>query len=851
MAAIWDAANRKISDLRIMTSDDKVALKTMDDICALLGEWKRAAENAGILVSGRRRILSGNPARPSRPLSARSTGRSSSIGNNTADVRPPYSYSLDFHLNASQTVRDYSARVRAGPGGQDTRRAVHASTLTDTIGVLRAIQKTAQYSARDAVTVASEFGPNVPPLHLQNRDEDQEQSQNRFDFVQFEPSALSEQWEGKKDAIQVKITPRVQRPASARMANRRDTSAVDRTAYTSTSFHQRPLSARQRPLSSSSASTRTPVLEMGMFQQRLSVPTDKLYNDANVHDHHRWLQAATCAELVDVICRRPHKELAEHAPRLQDHLQIFNIFRNTFNSRDELERQHATIQNLHERCRGLELERSHLRSEAHSLREALMAVKQASHDMSEKISDLSGISKISQADRGGDALADRSATGTAELMQSATLTKSATFSRHMSAARRKKIETDAKRDEEIVNAANDEYAIIEGTRGLFQSAATDDFYQGLDGYNGMPIAVGEVDLFKMMEHEFCFSEGADEVFQTYNFGGLETTLRQEWEYAVTPDKKKRYPGQEPKKDKHGKPYPKRDDGEYRPLEFFLSQDIAKKAGLRRVEIIGLRLHTGPCYMLINGALRSGGAKNVTRKHSFTVTISMINSAIRKLVRVTPIDAACAKLYRGISQMSVPRLFFDKDEKNCRGFVEPGFSSTTTDWEVAVDYAGDIAPTILEIETGQVDSGADLKWISQFPNEKEMLISPLSNFEVVSMCREYCREDQVNGPQVNVFKCRLNLNMNSKTLESILEARKTSVIDFGRSLWNEARQIVQTPPLESGILNQNFSADYLFGDLEKMDADWFHDCHNFYKSFEVLFHNWRQIMHEAANSMKRR
>jgi len=57
LAAIWDAANRKISDLRMMTSDDKVALKTVDDICALLGEWKRAAENAGILVSGRR-ILS-------------------------------------------------------------------------------------------------------------------------------------------------------------------------------------------------------------------------------------------------------------------------------------------------------------------------------------------------------------------------------------------------------------------------------------------------------------------------------------------------------------------------------------------------------------------------------------------------------------------------------------------------------------------------------------------------------------------------------------------------------------------------------------------------------------------------
>jgi hypothetical protein len=49
----------------------------------------------------------------------------------------------------------------------------------------------------------------------------------------------------------------------------------------------------------------------------------------------------------------------------------------------------------------------------------------------------------------------------------------------------------------------------------------------------MPVAAGEVDFLRMMEHEFCGVEDADTEFETYNYGGLRTTLRQEWEYVVT------------------------------------------------------------------------------------------------------------------------------------------------------------------------------------------------------------------------------------------------------------------------------------------------------------------------------
>ena len=48
----------------------------------------------------------------------------------------------------------------------------------------------------------------------------------------------------------------------------------------------------------------------------------------------------------------------------------------------------------------------------------------------------------------------------------------------------------------------------------------------------MPVAAGEVDFFKKMEQEFCGVEDADVEFETYNYGGLRTTLRQEWEYVV-------------------------------------------------------------------------------------------------------------------------------------------------------------------------------------------------------------------------------------------------------------------------------------------------------------------------------
>jgi hypothetical protein len=123
----------------------------------------------------------------------------------------------------------------------------------------------------------------------------------------------------------------------------------------------------------------------------------------------------------------------------------------------------------------------------------------------------------------------------------------------------------------------------------------------------------------------------------------------------------------------------------------------------------------------------------------------------------------------------------------------------------------------------------------------MIILPLSNFEVVSMRRE---------DNVNVFECSLNLNMGSKTLEDLLEQRKISVVDFGKCLWNEAQLVVNTPPIEPGILSdETFCQQYLLGDICDQEPQWFDDLNNYYECLHGLFMKWSWSMHEAAKALK--
>ncbi len=60
-------------------------------------------------------------------------------------------------------------------------------------------------------------------------------------------------------------------------------------------------------------------------------------------------------------------------------------------------------------------------------------------------------------------------------------------------------------------------------------------------------------------------------------------------------------------------------------------------------------------------------------------------------------------------------------------------STTTDKKTAVAYSGvrKMRGTVLEITAGQIDVGASISLLSQYPAEEEFLMPPLSCMEVIT------------------------------------------------------------------------------------------------------------------------
>ena len=110
----------------------------------------------------------------------------------------------------------------------------------------------------------------------------------------------------------------------------------------------------------------------------------------------------------------------------------------------------------------------------------------------------------------------------------------------------------------------------------------------------------------------------------------------------------------------------------------------------------------------------------------------------------------------------------------------------------------------------------------------MLILPLSNFEIIGMRRE---------SDINIYECGLNLNLNSKSLEDLLEARKLSVLDFGQCLWNEARLVFFSNAGFIDLLPNVISEQAFLGSVKDKDQEYFHDVQQFYLSMTDLFHRY--------------
>ena len=153
--------------------------------------------------------------------------------------------------------------------------------------------------------------------------------------------------------------------------------------------------------------------------------------------------------------------------------------------------------------------------------------------------------------------------------------------------------------------------------------------------------------------------------------------------------------------------------------------------------VSLRLYTGPMFFKYNNVLRGVDVPGcpapcrdlfmaLCQGNLYANTLHAIAASINKLSRVTKAQT----VYRAPGGV-LPKSFWDEDSTGVKGGVEMGFMSTSTSYHAAMDYAKrSKIKLIFEISQGMVARGADIGWLSMYPNEAEILFAPLTACEVV-------------------------------------------------------------------------------------------------------------------------
>ena len=189
--------------------------------------------------------------------------------------------------------------------------------------------------------------------------------------------------------------------------------------------------------------------------------------------------------------------------------------------------------------------------------------------------------------------------------------------------------------------------------------------------------------------------------------------------------------------------------------------------LTELEVIMLRLYTGPLFKTWNFFLRYGpgsvaccteqpyhehyrpnlvfcprstaqpleciGCRKERRLHreqplaSWATSVALLYTGITKVATATTKPAT---VYRGVNEKRIllPRSFTDRSDAHFAGGVELAAMSTTRKREVASVFSGSVAGSIFEIDFSAESRGADLQFLSQYPAEEEMLYPPLTQLE---------------------------------------------------------------------------------------------------------------------------
>eukprot|EP00960_Hanusia_phi_P040771 754647-Hanusia_phi.AAC.1 len=281
-----------------------------------------------------------------------------------------------------------------------------------------------------------------------------------------------------------------------------------------------------------------------------------------------------------------------------------------------------------------------------------------------------------------------------------------------------------------------------------------EFHGSLVDMFGLPRDLD--DLYTAMEEEHCRRRDSNLAFMTPNDPAT-TTPQDEWEAVTDPTERERL----------SVPCGLR---RIRPIEELMQDERVIQAGLRKEEVLALVLYTGPMYVKyikILRAFRLGEMRAAAESNQYVTTIHCIVSGVIKLSKLEQLPSRRV-VYRALKGSQTIESCMHEDELGWYSGVDYGIVSATGDLQLAIQNAGKwTPPTVLEIRCGPMGRGADLEFLSQYPEEQEMLYPPLSCLEVMLKPRL----EEVDGQVVQFLPMKISANMVCSTIEETLGKRK--------------------------------------------------------------------------------
>jgi hypothetical protein len=159
------------------------------------------------------------------------------------------------------------------------------------------------------------------------------------------------------------------------------------------------------------------------------------------------------------------------------------------------------------------------------------------------------------------------------------------------------------------------------------------------------------------------------------------------------------------------------------IDSLLAHDSARAAKLERHHIIALRFYTTSSFRRINDPLR---AVPPQRPHPFAATTYFISDAIKKLRAAGP--GTKLILWRGMKNLGIKAQFPQE------GGTDYACVSTTANQKVAVQTsAASSLPLVFKVVAkNRMARGADISFLSVYPQEEEFLYPPLTYLHCVKI-----------------------------------------------------------------------------------------------------------------------